>query len=436
MIRIFLAHASEDKEAVTHLYQCLKARGFQPWLDKVDLLPGQNWRAEIPKAIEASDVFLACLSERSIKKQGYIQREFRMALNEMADRPPGQIFLIPVRLDDCQIPDLRQEEYGINLRDYQWLDLFQDGEFERLVKSIELHLKNAAAPLNIPKLPKLQTFTFETVKINDRGSIISREQKSAEYFRQDLGNGVYLDMVKIPGSRFWMGSPDNEIKRMAREGPRHRVNVPDFYMGKYPVTQAQWKAIALLDDIDIELSAAPSDFRGKQRPVERVLWYEAVEFCKRLSKRSTLSYRFPSEAEWEYACRANNSMSFSFGPTLTAGIANYDARDTYDQEAKGKSVHETTDVGSFPPNSFGLYDMHGNVEEFCQDTFHLSYEGAPDDGSSWTSGFSFGRVVRGGSWMSPPKKCRSAAREPVSSSFRFRWVGFRVACSATTGSFP
>ena len=118
MIHIFLAHASEDKEAVIHLYQRLKERGFQPWLDKFDLLPGQNWRAEIPKAIKTSDVFIACLSQQSVKKEGYIQREFRMALNEMADKPPDQIFLIPVRLDACQIPELRQEEYGVNLRDY------------------------------------------------------------------------------------------------------------------------------------------------------------------------------------------------------------------------------------------------------------------------------------------------------------------------------
>ena len=115
MIRIFLAHASEDKAAVTDLYNRLKQSGFEPWLDKVDLLPGQTWRAEIPKAIKNSHVFIACLSQKSVQKQGYIQREFKMALNEMADRPPGQIYLIPLRLDDCRIPDLRQEDYGISL---------------------------------------------------------------------------------------------------------------------------------------------------------------------------------------------------------------------------------------------------------------------------------------------------------------------------------
>lgn len=136
MIRIFLAHASEDKAAVTDLYNRLKASGFEPWLDNVNLLPGQSWRAKIPKAIKNSHVFIACLSQQSVQKQGYIQREFRMALNAMADRPPDQIFLMPVRLDRCQIPELRQEEYGINLSDYQWVDLFEPDGYDRLVQGI------------------------------------------------------------------------------------------------------------------------------------------------------------------------------------------------------------------------------------------------------------------------------------------------------------
>ena len=136
MIRIFLAHASEDKAAVTDLYNRLEASGFEPWLDKINLLPGQRWQDEIPKAIKNSHVFIACLSEKSVQKQGYIQREFKMALNEMADRPSGYIYLIPLRLDNCQIPELRQEEYGISLSDYQWVDLYEPNGYDRLVQGI------------------------------------------------------------------------------------------------------------------------------------------------------------------------------------------------------------------------------------------------------------------------------------------------------------
>lgn len=142
MISIFLAHATEDKEAVTDLYQRLKDSGFQPWLDQVDLLPGQNWRNEIPKAIQNSQVFIPCLSRQSVKKQGYVQREFKMALNVMADMPPGQIYLIPLRLDNCKIPELRQEEYGISLRDYQCVDLFKPDGYNRLVKGIRAGFAN------------------------------------------------------------------------------------------------------------------------------------------------------------------------------------------------------------------------------------------------------------------------------------------------------
>ncbi|MBE7384427.1 MAG: toll/interleukin-1 receptor domain-containing protein [Leptolyngbya sp. SIO1E4] len=136
-IRIFLAHAKEDKDVVIGLYDRLKQQGYQPWLDEKDLLPGQNWRDEIPKAIRESDIFIACLSKLSVAKQSYVQREFRMALNELADKPPGTIYLIPLRLDDCQIPELRQNEYGINFQDYHWLDYFEPDGFERLVKAIE-----------------------------------------------------------------------------------------------------------------------------------------------------------------------------------------------------------------------------------------------------------------------------------------------------------
>ncbi|ESA35951.1 small gtp-binding protein [Leptolyngbya sp. Heron Island J] len=154
MIQIFLAHASEDQSAVIDLYNRLKAKGFKPWLDKVDLLPGQNWRAEIPKAIRKSDIVIACLSNLSVKKQGYIQREFRMALNEVADSPPGKVYLIPLRLDNCQIPLLRPEGYGINLADYVWIDLFEPNGFDRLVKSIDYHFPYDRSLENSPNATK------------------------------------------------------------------------------------------------------------------------------------------------------------------------------------------------------------------------------------------------------------------------------------------
>jgi hypothetical protein len=135
--KIFLAHASEDKEQVRDLYARLAKRGFKPWLDEVDLLPGQNWQVEIARAIRESDIFIACLSQASVNKHGYVQREFRSALATYAEKPPGSIYLIPLKLDDCEIPDHQFPQLGIGLRDIQWLDYWKPDGFERLVTAIE-----------------------------------------------------------------------------------------------------------------------------------------------------------------------------------------------------------------------------------------------------------------------------------------------------------
>ncbi|MBE9070916.1 pentapeptide repeat-containing protein [Leptolyngbya cf. ectocarpi LEGE 11479] len=140
-----MTRPSEDKALVIALYERLKQKGYQPWLDQKDLLPGQQWREEIPKAIKNSDIFVACLSHQSVAKQGYIQREFRMALNQCADKPPGTIYLIPLKLDQCKIPELRQDEYGINLTDYQWIDYFEKDGFERLEQAIQHQFYNLIA---------------------------------------------------------------------------------------------------------------------------------------------------------------------------------------------------------------------------------------------------------------------------------------------------
>ena len=239
-------------------------------------------------------------------------------------------------------------------------------------------------------------------------------------FMEDLGNGVTLGMVRIPEGRFWMGSPESEVGRADSEGPQHRVGVPAFFTGKYPVTQRQWYAVSLLDDVDMHLEPAPSYCKGGNRPVEKVSWCEAAEFCARLSKHSGKDYRLPSEAEWEYACRARTTTRYSFGQETLTDLANY-----------GRHYEGTTEVGKFQPNAFGLYDMHGNVSEWCLDHWHENYEGAPTDGSAWvTGGDSALRVRRGGSWAYGPRNCRSAYRfrnGPVDCNDR---VGFRVCCSA------
>ena len=273
-------------------------------------------------------------------------------------------------------------------------------------------------------------FQFEVVTVNSTGDIATKETKEAQAFQEAIGDS-FIDMVAVSGGPFTMGSPDSEPERANDEGPQRDVNVPSFLMGKYSVTQAQWKAVAALPKVGRDLKADPARFKGANRPVEQVSWEDAVEFCQRLSTHTGRTYRLPSEAEWEYACRAGTTTPFHFGETITPEIANYAGSSTYGNGPKGVYRQETTEVGSFQvANAFGLYDMHGNVWEWCLDPWHESYAGAPSDGSAWdTDGDAPSHVLRGGSWSFNPGYCRSANRNwgmPDSRGV----IGFRVVCSS------
>jgi formylglycine-generating enzyme required for sulfatase activity len=227
-----------------------------------------------------------------------------------------------------------------------------------------------------------------------------------------------------------MGAPEAETGRYKDESPQHLVKVPPFFIGQTPVTQAQWRVVAALPQQERELSPDPANFKGNDRPVEQVIWYEAVEFCARLSELTGRTYRLPTEAEWEYACRADTTTPFYVGETITTELANYDGS-VFLNELPGQSRQATTPVGQFVPNAFGLYDLHGNVWEWCLDHWHDNYDGAPTDGSAWlTDDKEAKRVIRGGSWFSRPGDCRSACRNYINPGDRVNIVGFRLVCEA------
>jgi formylglycine-generating enzyme required for sulfatase activity len=251
------------------------------------------------------------------------------------------------------------------------------------------------------------------------------------------------------------------------------VTLQRFFMGQTPITQAQWRQVARWqaqpgEHWGRELEPEPSFFQpnpnpkakswrdgtflllqgeasSDERPVDHVSWLDASEFCNRLSQRTGRHYTLPSEAQWEYACRAGTTTPFHFGPTITTDLANYNGNATYASAPKGEYRKQTTPVGMFPANAWGLHDMHGNVWAWCLDHWHDSYNGAPEDGSAWlnptkpnkkatTKGESDNssgqevRLLRGGSWLSSPRFCRSALRFHARPGFAYYGVGFRVVC--------
>ncbi len=265
---------------------------------------------------------------------------------------------------------------------------------------------------------KIVTVEFETPTLNEKGEIIARACHTAEQFTEDLGNGTSLEMILIPsgifkmGSLHYQGNPD--------EQPQHLVTIKSFMMGKYLITQRQWKAMMG--------KLPPCRFKEDNLPVERVSWNDAQKFCQRLSQRIGHPYQLPSETQWEYACRAGMSTLFSFGETLTVEVANFNGEHTFRDEPRGFYFHSTNEGGKFPPNAFGLYDMHGNLWEWCADSWLDDYSSSPRDGSSYQNKDSKYRVVRGGSWHEPAILCRSATRLRVLETDADEVMGFRVVC--------
>jgi formylglycine-generating enzyme required for sulfatase activity len=306
--------------------------------------------------------------------------------------------------------------------------------------------------------PSKRTIAFDVATVDAKGVRNRPEKHTAAVFTEELGSGG-LEMVSIPGGSFTMGSPVDEPERLPYEGPQHHVTLAAFFIGASPVTQAQWFAAVMAHPVRInrDLDPKPSFFKGIDLPVESITWNQAEEFCLRLAKITGRPYRLPSEAEWEYACRAGTVSPFHFGPTIIPELANYCgtggavcgesdgtsiASDVYvgvkynsgayGQGPPGTFRGTTTFPGTFPRNRFGLYDMHGNVWEYCLDVWNDNYADVPLDGSANLAGSADSpRVLRGGSWSHNPAICRSAYRDsnpPGFSAWQGR-IGLRVACT-------
>jgi formylglycine-generating enzyme required for sulfatase activity len=302
--------------------------------------------------------------------------------------------------------------------------------------------------------PSLTPLEFELVSLNSDGTRRkgSSEKGQVNHYLEKV-NSVAFDMIEIPARRFTMGLPASErnelinnckkycsgencktCEEMARsETPQHEVKVEKFYMSRTEVTQAQWNAIRELDKKALlenpSLSRSDPTYDG-DRPVERVSWVEAKEFCRLLSQKTGRTYRLPTEAEWEYSCRAGTQTPFAFGNTIYGEYFNYDGHKPYGKPAPAPGIYKTTVWVTLDrlalANAFGLSHLHGNVAEWCEDSWHANYEGAPSNSSAWLVQGNKLRIARGGSWIDPAYACRCSARQKFVENAKEPYLGFRI----------
>ena len=451
MSKIFISYRRDDSPyAAGQIYKALEEKFGKKAIfkDNYDVNGGDKWAESIKQALDQCQVLLVVIGkdwlqilqikDDSEKRRLDDPRDWvRFEIVTALDR---KIKVIPLLLDGVKMPPVNELPSDLeSLTNYQGLKVRQDPDFDEDMKRVITVIQDY--------LKRLQPSTIDFVVelVNVQGKVIDR-QSQAKYYCEELGNGVSLDLVKIPAGTFQMGSPKSELGRLDREDPQHSVTVSGFWMGMYPVTQAQWRVVASFAKVKHDLEPDPSHFKGDNRPVEKISWHDALEFCARLSQKTGREYRLPSEAEWEYACRAGTTTPFHFGPTITTDLANYRGKDYiyegksysgfYGDGPKGEYREETTPVGYFKAaNPFGLYDMHGNVWEWCLDYWHNSYQGAPTDGSAWlTGGDDSYRLLRGGSWDDIPGICRSAYRIRLNPDFRNSLVGLRIVCRSARTS--
>ena len=396
MCDVFISYAHEDRCRAKKLSNILEFEGFDVWYDE-QLRVGERLRETIGEKIDTAKRVIVLWSRHSIDSH-WVLGEASSALEQ------GK--LIPLLVEEVDPP--------LDFRDIHTAD-FASWDGSHSYQGITDQLLPALKQPDMihPESPGTMIVELPFSKLDDP------DMGPGTIFRDWMQNASRgPKMVVIPHGQFIMGSSPEEAERQPEESPQHQITIPrNFAMGVYPVTFQDYMVFAEAEKIPL-----PSDQGWGQgtRPVINVSWNDAIEYCNWLSNVTGRVYRLPSETEWEYAARGNTKTRFSWGDDIGIRNAHCDGCDP-DHE-----LERTLPVGSFSPNPFGLYDIHGNVFEWCQDRWHANYCGIPEDGSAWMSSSENKRVIRGGSWIDHPKHLRSANRYSCDLNYKDDYLGFRV----------
>jgi formylglycine-generating enzyme required for sulfatase activity len=465
-IHAFLCHSSADKPAVRELYQRLRADGFEPWLDEEDLLPGQDWQYEIPKAVRQSDVVIVCLSKGSINKAGYVQKEIKFALDAADEQSEDTIFLIPLKLEECDVPE--------RLSRWQWVNLFSPNGYERLIRALQVRVTDLGLSVS-PKQPSISPapkskadaasaqsvstvsggVSLEGQQVSIGKDVVGRDkliqagtyiehatiiqsasplqtskvtQQSGEEANVQTWSG--LEFVHIPAGKFLMGSKDDNQLTYDATKPQHSVEIPyDYWLARYPVTNEQFAKF--VEEAAYQFGLEKNWKKKAVHPVVNVSWHDAMKYCRWLNAFAKaenllqgLIVRLPGEAEWEKAARGAYGNEWPWGNEFDKKKCNSD---------EGRK-NDTTPVGAYSPQGdspYGIAEMAGNVWEWC----HSLYQPYPyrlDDGRE-TETASESRVLRGGSFLNNQRDVRCVCRPYKYPDSRSDFIGFRVVIAPALG---
>ena len=391
MPKVFISYARDGgsgEKLAAEVQAQLQQQNMEVFRDVIGLKPGDVWYHKLEFELETSDFVVLVVSEK-VRTSKWVHNEVSMA--EEIGLP-----VIPVLAEKIRSP--------LWLRHLQQLNFCGEREWGQLFEVLGVSSTSSVAPALPIKKPEIIIPTWAETTNTDQYTDLNIK-------------GVTQRFRWIEPGTFMMGSPDDEPERSDNEVQRQVTISSGFWMADTTVTQSLWQAI---------MNNNPSHFKGDQLPVEQVSWDDCQPFIEQLNQRfSDLTIALPTEAEWEYACRAGTQTPFSFGSNITPKQVNYDGEVPYHNGAEGEYRQRTVEVKSLPANRWGLYEMHGNVWEWCQDDWLEKFQASPVT-DPLNAGGSGRRVVRGGSWDDFGGDCRSACRDWFTPDLRYSDLGFRL----------